>query len=563
MNAMALDPSDYDFEPENAQPPKDDLPEYKPPSSPLRLVQPATEPNPPPHSVGSEKSILSLYWAWPETRPAIQQAGISEDHFYSPGNRVIWNALAAHPDADLPLLAQRLLDSGQLDRAGGATTLMDVHNYCPSPQYLDQHLAVVLQKYSAREAITKARKLIEDIEASPGEVQSIISHAANSIAKAAEQASKKSLLIRGVMSFPTTIPKEACLLGNGWFRRGDIGTFISTAGAGKSVAVTQMSMAWGIGRTYMGIKPQQPLRIILFSGEDDEATIGQMREGFRKHALEVVGGVIDDKLLHVLTKSLRTEFSREFVGDAFHAHLDQMLTAEPADLIIINPLMSYIGGEIVSNAPTFLRIGLMPILQKHNCGCLIAHHTGKMAKDGWDNTDDIYAAIGGSEMANIPRATLTMRPTPADGVVVVKVGKRTSIGWKNAEGKHVTDYFMRRSDDPELPAWLPIAYEDASELMASGSKPDAKKGRTPRTDEVKTVILEELSTGAVRQSALAQTIAGRLNLSEKTVRNVIAAMMLGDRSIGQFSEKNPNGGKPMKWICLIEQLPQYSQVERM
>ncbi len=203
---MALDPSDYDFEPENADAPApdsapDDIPEYKPPATnpkpaPLRLVQPAEIiPNPPPHSVGSEKSILSLYWAWPETRAAIQAAGVSEDHFYSPGNRVIWNALAAHPDADLPLLAQRLLDQGMLDRAGGPASLADIYSYALLPQCLDQHLQILAEKSAARSAMTASRKLIDDLEASPGESAEILLRAVTSLKGIADAAGSTSPLL--------------------------------------------------------------------------------------------------------------------------------------------------------------------------------------------------------------------------------------------------------------------------------------------------------------------------------------------------------------------------------
>ena len=61
-----------------------------------------------------------------------------------------------------------------------------------------------------------------------------------------EATPKKSLLLRGVNHYPTEIPPETILLGNGWMRRADVVTFISTAGAGKSVAVTQAAMAWGL-----------------------------------------------------------------------------------------------------------------------------------------------------------------------------------------------------------------------------------------------------------------------------------------------------------------------------
>ena len=70
-----------------------------------------------------------------------------------------------------------------------------------------------------------------------------------------------------------------------------------------------------------------------------------------------------------------------------------------------------------------------------------------MEKDGWNNTDDTYSAIGGAEMANVPRTILTLRPTAADGLSVVRVSKRQTTGWKDAQGKFTTP-----SDPDDYPA---------------------------------------------------------------------------------------------------------------
>ena len=113
------------------------------------------------------------------------------------------------------------------------------------------------------------------------------------------------------------------------------------------------------------------------------ATIGQCREGFLEHTEAITGRQLSAADLEPLDLMLRIEFCREHVGLRFHPHLAALLREESADLVIINPLLSYIGGEVVAEASTWLRAGLMPILQEHKCAALIAHHTPKLAKDGW------------------------------------------------------------------------------------------------------------------------------------------------------------------------------------
>jgi hypothetical protein len=361
-------------------------------------------------------------------------------------------------------------------------------------------------------------------------------------------------IVRGVNSYPTETPPEDILLGKGWLRIGDIATMISTAGAGKSVAITQAAMAWGLGLPYFGICPARPLRILLFSGEDDGVTLGQCREGFLEHSKAITGRQLSAADFEPLDEMLRTDFSREHVGSSFHNHLSGLLTEAPADLVLINPLLSYIGGEIVSCASEWLRAGLMPILQKHKCAAIIAHHTGKMSKDGWDNTDDTYSAIGGGEIANIPRSILTLRPAGADGIFVVKVSKRQTTGWKDTSDNFSTSYFLRRSSDPERPAWIPVAYEEAYELVAKGRS--ARTTGKPACKVSPEDIIAALQVGPTQRTALIDRIMRNRKCSDRTASTAIL-LAEADNWISSFEEPNPNGGKPIKWL----RLPEHSNEE--
>ncbi|MEO8617678.1 MAG: AAA family ATPase [Luteolibacter sp.] len=363
-----------------------------------------------------------------------------------------------------------------------------------------------------------------------------------------------SIIVRGVMSYPTESPPETILLGNGWIRRADVATFISTAGAGKSVAVTQAAMAWGLGLPYLGIKPARPLRILLFSGEDDGVTIGQCREGLLEHSEAITGRKLTAQDLAPLDSMLRIEFIREHVGNGFHVHLAGLLRDEPADLVIVNPLLSYVGGEIVSCASEWLRGGLMPIMQEHDCAALVAHHTPKLAKDGWENTDDTYSAIGGAELANIPRAILTLRPTAADGLSVVKVAKRQTTGWQDDDGKFTSCYFVKRSDNPERPAWIPVAHDEAQELIAAG-KPSVS-GKEGSKKATAGHVVELLAGGAMQRQMLIERIREKCNCSDKPARDAIIEAQ-SDEVIETFTEKNPKGGHDLRWFCLPEQKGQW------
>jgi hypothetical protein len=361
-----------------------------------------------------------------------------------------------------------------------------------------------------------------------------------------------SLLFRGVNHYPTITPPETVLLGNGWMRRGDVVTFISTAGAGKSVAVTQAAMAWGIGLPYLSIKPTRPLRIILFSGEDDGVTIGQCREGFLEHSEEITGQRLTAQDLDKLDANLRTDFSREYVGDNFHSRLKSLLEEEPADLVIVNPLLSYLGGEVVGCVSEWIRAGLTPILQKYDCGALLAHHTPKLAKDGWDNTDDTYSGIGGAEVANIPRSILTLRPTNAKGISVVNVSKRQTTGWIGSDEKYSTQLFIQRTDNPERPAWIPMDAAEAEELIAE-ARP--ARGENRQGGATKKLKPEDVVAIVKAQPVSNQDLIARLktvhSCSNRTARDEIKQAE-HQGLVEAYDEPNPRGGKAIKWLKLSE-----------
>jgi len=361
-------------------------------------------------------------------------------------------------------------------------------------------------------------------------------------------------IARGVMGFPTDCPPERVILGNGWLRMGDAATFISTAGAGKSVGITQAAYAWGLGFPYFGIQPTRPLRVLLFSGEDDDVTLGQCREGFLEHSEAITGKRLIESDLETLDRNLRTDFSREHVGNQFHVRLPKLLEQEPADLVLVNPLFSYIGGDIVANASEWFRVWLLPLLQQFECAAIVASHTNRMTTKSWDEKDDVYSGIGGSEMANIPRSVLTLRPTKANGLFELKVGKRQTTGWKDGDDKFTPSYFVKRSDNPERPAWLPVDYDEAEELI--GEAAPAKGKRKADASDVVTA----LKTGAMKRPDLLAAVQSQARCGLSAAKDALKDARTADPPlVAEWSEKNPKGGHRLIWFCLPEHKEQWSK----
>ena len=367
------------------------------------------------------------------------------------------------------------------------------------------------------------------------------------------EAPPPSPIVRGFLSYPTQPPAEDVLAGDAWLRVSDLAFFNSSAGAGKSVALVQASIAWGLGLPYFGIKPSRPLRILHFIGEDDASTMGQCREGLLEHAEELFGRPVSTKELATLDDMVRTDFSRQYVGKPFIQYLDERLTEEPADLVMINPLLSYIGGEIVANASEFLRVGLMPTMQKHRAANLIAHHTNKLSKDGWDTIDPTYSGTGGGEVANAPRTILTLMPTKVPGLSVLRVSKRQTTGWKD-DGDRFTDHvFLKRTDNPSRPAWIPVPHNEAADLIDSeapaASAPTKKKASGQ-------AVADAVRNGAMERQALLETIRRNCRCSERPAKDALKEAR-ENGLVQTFNRPNPKGGHPILWVCLPEHLSQW------
>lgn len=359
-------------------------------------------------------------------------------------------------------------------------------------------------------------------------------------------------VIRGCSTFPMNPPPEDVLLGSDWCRRGDIVFFNSGAGEGKSVAFGQAAMALALGLPWMGIRPPRPLRVLHFVGEDDHSTLGQIREGFLEHSRALTGRQLTHADLQPLDDMLRTDFSRQFIGNAFIDHLDKMLIEEAADLVLINPLLSYIGGEIVGDASLFLRGGLMPVLKNHRAAALIAHHTTKLSKGSWEQMDFTYSGIGGGEVANVPRSILTLAPTKTKGLHALHVNKRTTTGWKDDAGRYTTCYYIKRTDNPSRPAWLPVGHEEAEELM--GQVPAARGNAGSRKIAPQHVV-EAVATGDMQRKALLEQLCRDHRCGERSAATAYAeAKELG--LIDTYAERNPAGGRATFWVCLPERKPE-------
>jgi len=198
MNAMSnpIDPRSFLVDGDEDIPHPVDPPWLRPLTT-LRVVQPPTIASEP-HAVGAEKTLVSLFMTVPELRARIAEA-VTPEHFHLPAHRIMWElAFAIHAKGkaiEPSSLIQYLLDSGKLDRIGGASTISDLWGYALTTDGLDNALELVSTKHAARQAICLARKLLQDLEESPDEVVETIGKAAERLKSTADSSSVSTPLL--------------------------------------------------------------------------------------------------------------------------------------------------------------------------------------------------------------------------------------------------------------------------------------------------------------------------------------------------------------------------------
>jgi hypothetical protein len=244
-----------------------------------------------------------------------------------------------------------------------------------------------------------------------------------------------------------------CLLGARYLCRGQSLLLPGPTGIGKSSLVMQMALVLAAGEPFFGITPKQPLKSLLLQAENDTGDLSEMARG-------VVNGLglPVSKIEHKLTVITETSVC----GPAFHPWAKALIIKHQPDLVIVDPVFAYIGGNASDQGivSTWLRNGLGTISAETGATWILVHHVRKPADVEFErkNADYAYAGFGSVEFANFCRGVLNLRDVGGGRFELraAKRGKRAGLLDNNG---HPTDaiylrhgrsgIFWERADEPE------------------------------------------------------------------------------------------------------------------
>lgn len=452
------------------------------PKSP-HMSQPSALSQLPPHSIEAEQCVLGCIMLAPD---CLEQCGdLTPEHFYDIRHRIIWRALNS-VDVDVidsVTVRQWIRDNGLEEAAGGVAYWSSFPDLVPTAANLDYYLSILFEKEKLRRLVTLCAETISAVY-SGATPDKLIEAAAEDFAgfqstKNKDQIwSAKELANYEVAADPNAIlgvtsdgkpTRFLCRGGSAWL--------IAQTGAGKSSLLMQMAIGWTLGLPFCGLGPVRDLRVLIVQAENDK---GDAAEQFQGAVDGMQIGRNSDEF-EAIQSRLQVIQSRQQTGAVFCRWLERAITQWRADLVIVDPLLSFAGIEVSrqDQCSKFLRETLDRVLDNTGVVFLAAHHTTKprrdVAKESPSPFDQAYSGLGSSELVNWARAIMLL--SAVDGSVFrlafAKRGDRAGTAHPTGEpaAKPLCEVWLRRAIDRIF--WQQIAPPEPS--ASEGKSDDRKK----------------------------------------------------------------------------------------
>lgn len=377
----------------------------------------------------------------------------------------------------------------------------------------------------------------------------------------AEEVARSQWSLRSFADLPPLCPEEEdknILFKHNWLALGQSYILVATSGIGKSSMTVQMAYFWVLGLKFIA-EPLRPLRICIIQDEDSERDLQEQREGMRRGLKEQYGWT-DEQLAEAESKIVITEDFVGYAGDRFINRLHEFQRDNRFDIIVINPVQSFMGADVSSQPDVshFCREGLGPIMKSKEYGCCIGlvEHTAKIKsgqKDGRQNVSDYgeYAMAGSHEWTDWARSVIAfMKHDKIDGVFDLAVPKRgLRLGWRDSEGNKTIRKRFAHSDGyifwKDVTAETEEAHQDQS-------------GLSPEVMEAYVKLLVDFIYK--QQYAICMTFAkencGVTKIPQRKTSFVFNALANRAEEFGLFAESlMPRGcSKPIIYIGSEEQM---------
>lgn len=444
-----------------------------------------------------ERYLLSLCLSYSDTVMAqCEAAGITASSFFDRDCGTVYRHMLeiwrAHGEVDTARLAESLKLSNDFARVGGWGGIGALSQMVPTTINAPALIDAVRDAALRRKLIELSMRGAEQARSTNDPAEALKEQLVRLQALTSAPANRIELGGKSFMSFAMPAKHDpSILLGNRFLCRGDGGILASTSGMGKSSLSLQAATTWALGRPlFGGLDPHgRPIKSLIFQAEDSDGDMAEVKYSMI-HAMRLTEAEQAQVAANVIVIT-----DRIHRGISFLAELKRQIALHKPDIVWINPLLAFIGGDVndAKAAGEFLREGLNRLNEPASFAYIIIHHTSKPPKERADRkwNEVMYEMAGSADLTNWARFVISLRASETEGrfnLVLAKRGVRAGYTKPSATGNFhepVTVLGLRHSKERMQVEGqdLPVIHWELCEAEAEQSKPVAgKAGRKAKYD---------------------------------------------------------------------------------
>lgn len=315
-------------------------------------------------------------------------------------------------------------------------------------------------------------------------------------------------------------------VGDGFLEVGGFVMLIGQSYVGKSTLLTQLSIYLAIGRPWLFFRIERALSVLIVQAEDPGNKLVKMGRMYKRMGLTPDEIKLADENTAVLT-------IRDLQDAGAVAEIERHAKWFKADIVIVNPMTSYLGGSVYKDEVInrFLRVELIPMLDRLSMSAIVAHHPpkpaiGAAAANGPKDLTEFELQYGGAGMAaltNAPRGNMFLTHVDGD-VFKLSVGK----GFDDLGTKESCAYLRRSKDAQDIMLWERCESEQAEEANEKLDQRKTKnKGGRPSNDVDEKIIAALRTAECVceRQGLTAGQLVTATSTPRRTIYNALKKLV--------------------------------------
>jgi len=237
------------------------------------------------------------------------------------------------------------------------------------------------------------------------------------------------------------------LLGNRWLCKGGSCLWIGGSGIGKSVLTIQAAITWSTQASFFGIEPWKALKSTIIQSENDFGDVAESMQG-------IISGMTLESHINTIKKNVNIYTVNGLYGMLFLSRLEQIIEEEKTDIVWIDNLLSYLDGEVNSQADVMAFLNpLRELAIDKGVVIMMIHHTGKPKTDtkataNWGANEWAYAGLGSSALTNWARAVMVLVSHPGEdrNYSLYATKRGTRAGMKSFTGEYTTRMPLKHSE---------------------------------------------------------------------------------------------------------------------